>query len=458
MRLLELRRSTSFRFALALTLAFVVAYLLAGLIAFRAISTDLDNRVMQAVELAAERYEDIFEAGGRAALIAAVEERTRVADAEDEIVSLGNREGAHLAGHTVAAVNSLAAGDVAGARLGTEADERFRIAVRSFGDLRLVTGQSYEESDAIGRAVLGAFGSATILMLLLACIGAAVLAWRSQQRLDRISATLAKVAAGNMGSRVPRSGSGDDLDNLSRQINGALDQLETTVEGIRQVSTDIAHDLRTPISRLGIRLEQLLADYTDQPAISDHLEFASAEVKKITSTFDALLRIAQIEAGARRSRFRPLALPEIGIALHDAYLPVAEENNQTLEFKIASPATALVLGDRDLLTQLIANLLENAIRYCPAGARIRIEVGSGRQGVWMSVIDNGPGIPADEMGNVTRRFYRLDKSRHTLGSGLGLALVKAIAELHDARLMFEDSHPGLTVRLLFRPSTQAVES
>lgn len=455
MRLPELSRSTSFRFALALTLAFVIAYLVAGLIAFRAVSADLDNRVIQSVELSAERYEDIFfAAGGRADLIAAVEARTRIADAEDEFIWLGSREGLRVAGHSAAGVESLVAENVTGAQLGTDADDRFRVTVRDFDDLRLVTGQSYEESDAIGRAVLGAFGGATFLMVLLASFGAAVLAWRSQQRLDRISATLAYVAAGSMGNRVPRSGSGDDLDKLSSRINDALGQLETTVEGIRQVSTDIAHDLRTPISRLGFQLEQLMAETTDQPAISERLEFALAQARQIASTFDSLLRIAQIEAGASKSRFRPLALTEIAIAVHDAYLPVAEESGHALTFSFASDATALVNGDRDLLTQQLANLLENAIHYCPAGTHIRIEVGSNSQGVWMTVADDGPGIPHHEHENVTRRFYRLDKSRQTPGSGLGLALVKAIAELHGARLQFEDNHPGLTVRLLFQPYSQ----
>jgi signal transduction histidine kinase len=447
----KLRRSTAFRFALALTLAFVIAYLVAGLIAFRAISVDLDNRVIQAVELSAEGYEDIYASGGQGGLIAAVQTRAGIADADDEFIWLGSKQGIWVAGHDGPRVESLSTGNVTGAQLNTEVDERFRVAVRDFGDLQLVTGQSYEESDAIGRAVLGAFGGATLLMILLASIGATALAWRSQQRLDRISATLAKVAAGDMGSRVPRSGSADDLDELSSRINAALEQLETTVDGIRQVSTDIAHDLRTPISRLGIRLEQLLADTADQPAINEQLEVAAAETRQIVSTFDSLLRIAQIEAGARRSRFRPLALPEIAIALHDAYLPVAGESGQTLEFNIASSATALVSGDHDLLSQLIANLVENAIRYCPTGAHIRIEVGSNEKIVWITVADDGPGIPAHELSNVTRRFYRLDKSRHTPGSGLGLALVKAIAELHAARLLFEDNHPGLIVRVLFQP-------
>jgi signal transduction histidine kinase len=247
------------------------------------------------------------------------------------------------------------------------------------------------------------------------------------------------------------SGSGDDLDRLSTRINDALAQLETTVEGIRQVSVDIAHDLRTPISRLGIRLEELLAEARGQPALSQRLETASAEIRQITATFDSLLRIAQIEAGARKSRFQPVALPDIGASLYEAYLPVAEERQQRLEFKIATAAPALVHGDRDLLTQLFANLIENALKHCAAGASIRLEVGSRDGLICMSVADNGPGIPAGERRNVTRRFYRLDKSRQSPGSGLGLALVKAISDLHGAALTLDDNGPGLVVKLTFEP-------
>jgi signal transduction histidine kinase len=374
-----------------------------------------------------------------------------VADPEDEFVWLGSRQGQAVTGHRTPGVETLATGDVDGDRLGTEPGERFRVAVRDLGDLRLVTGQSYEESDAIGRAVLEAFGTATAVLLVLAALGAALLSRRAQQRLDRISNTLAEVALGNMHRRVPLSGSGDDLDRLSTRINDALAQLETTVEGIRQVSVDIAHDLRTPISRLGIRLEELLAEAGSQPVLRDRLETASAEIRQITATFDSLLRIAQIEAGARKSRFQPVALADIGASLYEAYLPVAEESQQQLELKIASAAPALVYGDRDLLTQLFANLVENALKHCSAGASIRLEVGSRDGDIYMSVADNGPGIPAGERINVTRRFYRLDKSRQSPGSGLGLALVKAISDLHGATLALDDNAPGLVVRLSFEP-------
>ncbi|MCB1710736.1 MAG: hypothetical protein KDI10_18665 [Halioglobus sp.] len=454
MHLPELSRSTAFRFALALTAAFLTAYAAAGLVAFRAINAGLQDRVIQAVELSAERYEDTFEQGGTAALLAAVNARAGIVDADDEFIWLGTSDGVTRAGHAAPAAALLTTGPAMGAELGTDPDDRYWIVVRNFGGLRLITGQSFEESDAVGRTVLGAFAGATLLILLLAGLSAALLARRAQRRLDRISATLADVSLGNMRRRIRLNGSDDDLDRLSASINEALEQLERTVESIRQVSVDIAHDLRTPLSRLGIRVEQLLADNQHNPELSERLETTAKELKQITSMFDSLLRIAQIEAGARKARFRPVALPEIGAALHEAYLPVAEENGQQLALRVTSTATALVDGDRDLLTQLFANLLENAIRHSPPGAHILMEIGSGPRGSWMSVADDGPGIPSQEWACVTRRFYRLDKSRQTAGSGLGLALVKAICDLHGAQLEFDDNHPGLIVRLRFDPCQQ----
>jgi signal transduction histidine kinase len=445
----ELGRSSYFRFAIALTALFLAAYLVAGVVAFRAISTDLESRVIQAVELSIERYEDIYDASGPAGLIAAADTRAGLVDADDEFIWVGSVRGETLAGQEAPHALSLSTGYAAGTELGAEPEDEFWIVVRDFGDLRLISGRSFEESDAIGRAVLAAFGAATGLILLLAGISAALLARRAQQRLDRISNTLVDVSQGRMHSRVPVVGSADDLDRLSGRINAALGQLETTVEGIRQVSVAIAHDLRTPLSRLRIHLEALLDDAADDPALSQRLETASRELKQITANFDALLRIAQIEAGARKSRFRAVDLGEIAGALYEAYLPVAEENDQRLALGLADNARRLVHGDRDLLMQLMANLLENAMRHSPAGTQILIEAGSTGPGVWLSVSDNGPGIPHGERENVLQRFYRLDQSRGTPGSGLGLALVKAIADLHGATLQLADNHPGLVVRLTF---------
>lgn len=449
MRLTDFTRSTYTRFAALLTAAFLASYLVAGWIAFQSINSDLDGRVLQATELTAERFEDIYEAQGRAALIAAVSNRAAADDPDDQFYWLGESDETRLAGVNLPLPIALTPGIANGADLGVDDDDSYRLAVRQFGDLKLIVGRSNEETDEIGNAIFTAFGLATAISLLIAASIAALLARNGQIRVEQIADTLSKTAQGDMSVRVPHKGSRDDLGRLGAQINQALGQLERTVEGIRQVSADIAHDLRTPINRLGIALEQMGDNLSGNPDLEVKLDAARGQVGQITATFDALLRIAQIEAGARKSRFGAVPLDAIAVGLHEAYLPVAEEAGQSLTLSQPTGGTTLVLGDKDLLTQLFANLIENAIRHCPCGAAINLETGSGLQGVWFSVSDNGPGIEPAERARVLKRFYRLDKSRSTAGSGLGLAMVKAISDLHGADLELDDNGPGLSVRVRF---------
>jgi signal transduction histidine kinase len=454
----NLLQSTHFRFALMLVGLFVLANLVAGWIAFQAIHDDLDRRVEQSASLSALELVDVFEADGRDALIAAVTDRSKALDPEDDVVWLGTTDGTYLAGHHLPNPEGLAPGDVTGSRLGQDADDTYLLTAREFHGLRLVTARSYEETDEIASTVLKAFGLATLFVTLVAGLIATVLSRRGQSRIEHISSVLRKVATGEVTRRIDTRSRTDDLGRLSERINDALEQLETTVVGIKQVSADVAHDLRTPINRLGIQIERLLEEVGDQPELESKLQQAAEEARKIASTFDAVLRITQIEGGARKAKFKAVPLGEVASALYDAYAAVAEDAGQTLLLSTPESGNLLVHGDRELLVQLGANLLENAIRYAGDGATIRLEAGSGLNGVWLSVADNGPGIPEDERDKVQQRFYRLDKARQTAGSGLGLALVKAIADLHSASLHLDDNHPGLTARANFNPFSDALKS
>lgn len=453
-----LLQSTHFRFALMLVGLFVLANLVAGWIAFQAISDDLDHRVEQAATLSALELVDVYEADGRDALTAAVAERSKALDPEDDIVWLGLTDGTYLSGHPLPSPESLVPGDATGTRLGQDADDTYLLTMREFDGLRLITARSYEETDEIASTVLKAFGVATLFVTLIAGLIALVLSRRGQSRIEHISSVLRKVASGDVARRINTHSRSDDLGRLSERINDALEQLETTVVGIKQVSADVAHDLRTPINRLGIQIERLLEEVGDQPDLETKLLQAAEETRKIASTFDAVLRITQIEGGARKSKFKAVPLGEVASALYDAYAAVAEDAGQTLVLSAPKTGNLLVYGDRELLVQLGANLLENAIRYAGDGATIWLEAGSGLNGVWLSVADNGPGIPEDEREKVQRRFYRLDKARHTSGSGLGLALVKAIADLHSARFLLDGNNPGLMARANFRPFSEALKS
>lgn len=449
MRVTDLTRSTPFRLAVTLTASFLVAYAVAAIFTLRALRVDLDERVVEEVEMTSTGLAGLYRAGGRQALFQAIEVREATVDAEDEVIWLGTSAGLRLMGAPLATPMSLGPRDVAGGVLAADVDDRYRIAVRDLDDVRLIVALSYEDSDEIGEAVRTAFGWATVFVMFLAVTVAALLTQRGQLRIDVIASTLQSVSRGHMNVRVPVSGSGDDLDRVSVGINDALGQLESTVDGIRQVSTNIAHDLRTPINRLGIQLERMRNEVEGGTKLEEQLEEIAAEIQGISKTFDSLLRIAQIEAGARKTQFAAISLPEIAIALHEAYLLVAEEYGQELVLNLPPMHHAKVYGDRNLLTQLFANLVENAIRHCPRGTTIRMEVSADPKCVWMTVGDDGPGIPTEEQEQVLKRFYRLDKSRRTAGSGLGLAIVKAICDLHGATLSLGDNLPGLAVRLDF---------
>jgi len=250
---------------------------------------------------------------------------------------------------------------------------------------------------------------------------------------------------GELGKRVPASGFGDEMDQLALNLNAMLDRIQALMESLKRVSDDIAHDLRTPLSRLRHQLE---AARSRTPRSGDAvIEQAITEVDAILETFSALLRISQIEAGARRAAFSVISLGQIASTVTEAYSPVAEDRSQRLKPVLADVPP--IPGDRELLTQMVANLIENSMRHCPAGVDISVELAQEDGAPVLRVADNGPGIPTGEREKVFRRFYRLEASRTTPGSGLGLALVKAVADLHGASIELSDNRPGLCVTIRF---------
>ena len=266
------------------------------------------------------------------------------------------------------------------------------------------------------------------------------------RRLDRVNGSLQDIMSGHLDRRVPAIGMGDEFDRLSRNLNRMLDRIQALMDGLRQVSTDIAHDLRTPLSRLRQHLDSM-RDITRPADLEGAIDDALAQVDDVLGTFHALLRIGQIEGGAGRARFDAVDLSAIMTRVRLAYETAAEDAGKTLRASIA--ADVVVMGDPQLLTQLFANLLENALRYAGHDAQLSMSLTQVGAIVTAVVADNGPGVPADELTRVLRRFYRLDASRGTPGSGLGLALVAAIAELHDAELELSDNSPGLAVTIRF---------
>uniref|UniRef100_UPI001F16AF48 sensor histidine kinase n=1 Tax=Falsiroseomonas oryziterrae TaxID=2911368 RepID=UPI001F16AF48 len=276
-------------------------------------------------------------------------------------------------------------------------------------------------------------------------LGFGLLAARGlQHRLRRATEAADGVMQGDLARRLPVMGSDDEFDRLAGTVNALLARLEAVIEGMRQVTVDVAHDLRGPLSRLRQRLEAALDRPRDATADTAELEAALAELDTVLSTFTALLRIAQLEAGPALTREAPVVdLSALVTTLAEAYGVVAEEAGKSLAVEVAPDQR--VRGDAALLRQMLANLLDNAMAH--GGARLRVVL---RAGPVLEVSDDGPGIPAEERERVLRRFYRLDRSRGTPGSGLGLALVAAVAKLHGTAPMLSDAAPGLRVTVDLR--------
>lgn len=296
-------------------------------------------------------------------------------------------------------------------------------------------------------AVLRTFGWILLASVFVAIACGIVLSRSFVRRIDAITDTCRRIVAGKLGERIPVHGSRHELDRLAATINDMLDRIGTLMESLRQVSNDIAHDLRTPLTHLRYRLERARAEAKNADDYATALEAAIADSDKLLAMFAALLRISQIEAGARRAGIEEVELSSLLTRAGDLYKPVMDDGGRPFEVKPVTSSS--VRGDPQLLLQLLANLLDNAIHHTPAGTRIGLsaEMNGGRPTI--VVADSGPGIPEADRQKVFRRFFRCEQSRTTPGSGLGLSLVSAIADLHDAEISLADNNPGLRVIVRF---------
>lgn len=456
MRRARLLRSTPFRLAVIFSALFLVAFVVASVITVQAVRRNLvaklDRDVSSTYAVLAASYGD----NDVEDLIGLVQNHVAVARAADQVFLLTGNGQARLVGNIAPKAVSPGWSTATSSDLGLKGSARYRLLAGDIGsDYRLVVGKSYDEIETVGAITASTFLWATSIVLLAAVAGGWILALRLQRRMDAIAGTMARISEGELAARIPLLGNGDDIDVLSVRINATLDRLSSLFEGMKQVTSDIAHDLKTPLNRLKLTIRAAIGKQEVGEPVAAELEEADAESDRINATFDALLRIAQIEAGARKARFAPVVLRDVAAAIAEAYVDVAGESGRTLVFE-AEDDTSVISGDRQLLLQMCANLVENAMIHGPAGTIIGLRVAATAAVTTLSVTDDGPGIPTSERTNVLRRLYRLEKSRTTPGSGLGLSLVKAIADLHGAQLVLSDNHPGLCVAINFpnRPRHQ----
>ena len=261
------------------------------------------------------------------------------------------------------------------------------------------------------------------------------------RRIDAIGLASRQIMSGDLGRRIALSGSGDEFDRLAAGLNEMLDRIQQLMRGLQQVSSDIAHDLRTPLTRLRQRLEVARRRSKTTADFEQSIDAAIGDSEAILASFAALLRIAQVEAGTRRAGFMCVDLSTLLLDVSEAYGPDLEAAGLTLTTRIA--AGLRVYGDRELLSQLFANLIENTLRHCPPGTRVEVSANDTPTSVHVIVADAGPGVPSQSRLELLQRFTRLERSRTTPGSGLGLSLAAAVAGLHEGRLALEDNMPGL---------------
>ncbi|MBU1312803.1 MAG: HAMP domain-containing histidine kinase [Alphaproteobacteria bacterium] len=450
MRAASFLKSTATRLAIIYTCLFVLSYLSANVVAYQMVLGYLNERLNDNVMERFREIETAYEARGIAGAVEMVESHGPAIRGEETIYSLRDPAGEKLAGNfeigTVPqGFSTLTPSDEA------ESRSHYMVYRGQLGGHQLVVGASSGDTDQLARIVLISFGWTTAVVFAIGLGGAAISTFRSRSRIAALSRTAHEIGHGELSKRLPVSPRMDEIDILSTEVNVALSRLELSVEALKQVSTDIAHDLKTPIGRTFLTLDDALGANTLDEA-KGGIEAGLAELRSVADTFDAVLRIAQIESRSRTAKFQPVDLKVLVRDIYETYDVIASDEGYRLGLQ--EPAAGCwINGDPDLIRQLLANLLANSMRHTPLGSSILIDLARQEDAVVLSVSDNGPGIPPEERGRVLDRFYRLEKSRTTVGSGLGLSMVKAIAELHGAQVELADNSPGLRVSVAVSASS-----
>ena len=313
----------------------------------------------------------------------------------------------------------------------------------------LLVARDVDERRALESLFRTALVSGAVLMLILGLAGGVLISRNFLARLDVINRTSRQIMGGDLSRRVPVTPASDEFDDLSNNLNRMLDRIERLLHGMREVSDNVAHDLRSPLNRLRNRLELAAMRQTPESETARDFEAAVQETDRLIGTFNALLLIAEAEAGSVRESMQDFSLGDVIEGIGELYGPLAEE--KSLRFSVRkSPDAAIIHGNQNLISQALANLVDNAIKYTPAGGAILVALENHPEGPALVVADNGPGIPLQDRARVTERFVRLESSRNSPGTGLGLSLVAAVARLHEAELIFDDNHPGLRATLTFK--------
>ena len=448
----KLLRTTAFKLTLVYLLIFILfAVSLLGYLALntrRLITEQITDTVTGEIRGLTEQYNE----GGLRRLVTAVELRSRRPGSSLYLVTTPNGEG--LAGN----IGALQPGvldhpgwlETSYRRLDSPegSDHSALVEVVQLGGFHLLVGRDLDERERLYGIITNAGRWSFALVVVLGLAGGFFVSRRVLSRIDAMTGTAQTIMAGDLAGRLPVAGTGDELDRLADNVNAMLDRIVALMRGLTEVSENIAHDLKTPLTRLRNRCEQVLRRSSGEGEYRAALESTIAESDELIRTFDALLMIARAESGHARDNMDEFDAAEIARDVGDLYEPLADEKG--LALKVDAPAAAPVRGNRELVSQALANLIDNAIKYAGPngglnGARSEVVVRAASEGerIVLTVEDRGPGIPEADRGRVVERFVRLEKSRSQPGSGLGLSLASAVARLHGGELKLEDNHPGL---------------
>jgi signal transduction histidine kinase len=453
----KLFRTTTFK----LTLVYLTVFALfaAFLLGYFALNTRrlIDEQITETVNAEITGLSEQYRIGGIRRLVLVIDSRARRPGSSLYLVTTFN--GDSLAGNVTALspgiLDSPGWTETAYRRLdepeGAKRPEHEAL-VRVFqlpGGFRLLVGRDLEERERLFRIVLAAGRWSVAIVLVLGLAGGLFVTRRVLRRVDAMTETTKTIMNGDLGERLPVAGTNDEIDRLAENLNQMLDRIESLMRGLKEVSDNIAHDLKTPLTRLRNRAEQALRSAGSDDAYRNALEATIEESDALITTFNALLMIARAESGQARENMKEFDAAEIARDVGELYEPLAEENGIVL--KVEAATAAPVKGNRELVSQALANLVDNAIKYGqpehPAhhGAPVEVLVSAVNAGdqVLLTVADHGPGIPEGERARVVERFVRLEQSRSKPGSGLGLSLAGAVARLHGGELTLEDNHPGL---------------
>ncbi|MCY7398942.1 MAG: HAMP domain-containing protein [Sphingomonas bacterium] len=438
--------STAYRIAGFFSISFAVATILLGTAVYLVSHDALQNQLDERIESEMASLLRIYKAGGQSRLVEAVVAREEIRGARNLGYVVTDTSRRRLAGRLNTEIPPPGWSKIP-FRDRPESDDYARalsVGLNQGGSL--IVAADGEPIEQIDETMISLFAAAFGLMLLVGIAGSYILGSFIRGRLDQLNRAAEDIIEGDLGRRMPIRSGGDEFDRLSTTLNRMLDRIGTLMNNLRQVSSDIAHDLRTPLSHIHQQLETALVSppgERDRAAVAR----AIASLDEVLKLFEATLRIAEVEGGALRRSFKDVDLSKLVAGVAEGFAPAVEDGGRSLSNAIKP--NIVVKGDRDLLAQALANLIDNALLHTPAGTTVWVELARHNGGPTLSVVDNGLGVPDEERTRLLQRFTRLERSRSSRGHGLGLSLVAAIAATHDAELTLDDANPGLAVRLAF---------